>query len=137
MLDSPYTLKYHNSCIDQFVVYVFMEYIEGGSLRNFLERYPHGVDEDVIAYILEQVILGVNAIHCKGIVHRDIKADNVLFGIDGRVVVSDLGIAQMLTKKQSKLHKLIGTPAMMAPEMIKREPYDHNVDIWAIGILAY
>lgn len=52
MLDSPYTLKYHNSYFNQFVVYIFMEYIEGGSLRDFIDAYSNGIEEDAIAYIL-------------------------------------------------------------------------------------
>lgn len=71
--------------------------------------------ECVVAYIMERILIGLNAIHVKGVVHRDLKTDNILLSKDGQIKIGDFGLATVLTKKKPKLKDRVGTPAWMAP----------------------
>ncbi len=137
MHDSPYIIRYYYSYVDKNLVYLFMEYVDGGSLSSIIKHYQDTLEEEIIAYILEQIIIALNLIHSKGQVHRDLKADNILFSKTGQLKITDFGISRLLTDKCPKLRDLVGTAAMMAPQMIRIEPYDQSIDIWALGILAY
>ena len=64
---------------------------------------------------MEQILLGLNAIHSKGQVHRDLKSDNIVFNKEGQIKIIDFGSGGMMTKKRPKLKELIGTPSYVAP----------------------
>ena len=90
----------------------------------------------MIAYILRKVLKGLLVIHKKNQIHRDLKSDNILIGTDGRIKIGDFGHALQLTKELSTTKGTVGTPAWMAPELIKREEYTEKVDIWSLGIIV-
>jgi len=116
-------------------LWVVMEYMSGGSLYDMLKLYPTGfrfVEADV-AYIIRETLAAVAYLHSMNRLHRDIKVDNVLFSRDGYIKLADFGTAIQL-QRNIKRTTLVGTPYYMAPELIKRQPYDGSVDIWSIGI---
>ena len=111
--------------------YVFLEYMEGRSISEIVEsRYLH-YDEDFIKYTIWCVAKGLKEMHDEDVLHRDLKADNILCRPDGQVKVADLGSSMPLTNKEHyRTTRDKTTLYLRPPEMIQRKPYDKKCDIW-------
>lgn len=114
-------------------LWVALEYMPGG---NLTERLPQLLPEAEMARILRSVAEGLRLIHSKQRIHRDIKSDNILFGVRSEVKLADFGFATKLTEEQAARVSMVGTTHWMAPEMLTRRGYDQKVDVWALGIVA-
>jgi len=140
-LQHPHILTLHDSGeADSFLYYV-MPYVEGESLGEKLKRDgPLSVPEAV--GLLEEIADGLAYAHERGVVHRDIKPDNVLLS-GHHALLADLGIAKAVSdtserRELTTVGVIIGTPEYMAPEQATADPQvDHRADIYAFGILAY
>ena len=86
--------------------------------------------------ILYSVAKALELIHKKDRIHRDIKSDNILFGVRDEVKLADFGFATKLTEAARQRQSLVGTAHWMAPEMLDRKGYGNKIDIWALGIVA-
>ncbi|NWV71661.1 PAK3 kinase, partial [Malurus elegans] len=75
-------------------------------------------------------------LHSKKVIHRDVKSDNILLGMNGSVKLTDFGLCAQLTPERSRRCTVLGSPYWVAPEILKKEEYDTQVDIWALGIVA-
>ncbi len=123
------------------LLYYIMPFIEGESLRAKLAREGE-LPVAEAAKIMREVVDALSYAHRSGVVHRDIKPDNVLLS-DGHAVVTDFGVAKAVTASSGKssltsLGVALGTPAYMAPEQAAADPHvDHRADIYATGVLAY
>ncbi len=129
-------------CIDAYDfrerLWVFLELMDVGALTNMLEERRGNIDEKVCAYILLKTLEGINYLHHRGIVHRDIKSDNILINTKGDVKIADFGYATQLNKQKRGTVSQVGTVCWMAPELIKlKKKYNHKVDIWSLGIFAF
>ena len=115
---------------------IIMEYISGGNLQNFVKK-RRKLCEKTSRILFRQLIQGIKYIHSKGIVHRDIKLENILLDLNNIVKICDFGVGK-LTHKGQKLLGQCGTPVYMAPEIIKGEGYEgFPVDIWSSGVALY
>jgi tetratricopeptide (TPR) repeat protein/tRNA A-37 threonylcarbamoyl transferase component Bud32 len=121
-------------------VFFVMEYLEGQSLGKVLKNSEGGLPPARAIPILRQIAKALEAAHEKGIVHLDMKPDNVMLLDRGRrtdaVKVVDFGVARLVTAARRE-DKVSGTPEYVAPERFLGANYDHRADIYALGVLAY
>ena len=107
--------------------------MNAGSLADLLDTQV-AFPEEAIAYVTKEVLEALKYMHRHHQIHRDIKSVNIMLDTEGHVKLVDFGGAAVLTKEQSKRNSLVGTPHWMAPELIRRIPYNDSVDIWSLGI---
>ena len=115
--------------------YISMEYIEGLTLRQYLLRHQNITKEKKLD-ILKQVLKGLEVIHQSGLVHRDLKPDNIIVGDDNVVKIVDFGVVKNFNEK-SLFNNECGTPNYMAPEQFDARGADYRSDIFAIGVIFY
>lgn len=119
--------------------YIAMELLEGASLSEYMLSGP--MQPSAALAVLTQTLDGLAAAHAAGVVHRDIKPDNVFVLEDGRVKVTDFGIAKMMDGSSSaamtQFGTVIGTPGYMSPEQVTGIPVDARADVFAVGVLGY
>lgn len=105
-------------------------------IYNVDENNP-GFSESRACYYTAQIIQGMEHLHQKRIIYRDLKPENVLLDNEGNVRISDLGLAVELPDNQDKTKGYAGTPGFMAPELLKGEEYDYSVDYFTLGVTLY
>ncbi len=116
--------------------FITMEFIDGRDLSSLLEERKLTPEETV--RILRQVCDALEAAHAEGVIHRDLKPQNIMIESGGRVVVMDFGLARsMEATGLTQAGAMMGTPAYMSPEQAKGLPVDERSDIFALGIISY
>src|SRR5258708_30319836 len=113
-----------------------MRLLRGGSLRSKLRDGP--LDMDVIVKIVDQIAGALAAAHRRGVVHRDLKPDNILLDEDGNAYLADFGIAKgASTDDLEGRENIIGSPAYLSPEQITGQSITPRTDIYSLGITLY
>jgi len=110
--------------------------MNGGALSTVCKVWNKKYSEDFIRYSLYKVALGLFKMHSKQVLHRDIKADNVLCSSTGEVKIADLGLSVFLCSEQSYRETRGGTANWVSPEIVEGTKYTSEVDVWAFGGLA-
>ncbi|TID28198.1 hypothetical protein CANINC_002631 [Pichia inconspicua] len=127
---------YFGSYLNGHKLWILMDYCSGGSVRTLLKPGP--LQEKYIAVITRELLIALQFIHEHGVIHRDIKAANILINKDGNVKLCDFGVAAQLTSTAVKRTTMAGTPYWMAPEVITEgATYNVKADIWSTGITIY
>ncbi|KAK6455369.1 uncharacterized protein RJT20DRAFT_96859 [Scheffersomyces xylosifermentans] len=122
---------------------LFLEYVTGGSIASCMKSFGK-FEEQLIRFITNQVLMGLEYLHSNGILHRDLKADNLLLEIDGTCKISDFGISKRSTDiyVNNAEMSMQGTVFWMAPEVIdsivedKKQGYSAKIDIWSLGCVV-
>ncbi len=116
--------------------YIVMEYVEGQGLDARIRAEGPMPLADV-APLIAQIASALDHLHARGIVHRDVKPGNVLVAEDGRVKITDFGIARSDDPAHTLETEVYGTPYYMAPEQIQGKPVDARTDVFALGVVLY
>eukprot|EP01103_Thecamoeba_quadrilineata_P018255 TRINITY_DN686_c0_g2_i1.p1 TRINITY_DN686_c0_g2~~TRINITY_DN686_c0_g2_i1.p1 ORF type:complete len:383 (-),score=67.93 TRINITY_DN686_c0_g2_i1:163-1311(-) len=111
---------------------MIMPYMAGGDLRYHLISL-HRFTEDQVRFYASQMVLGLECLHKNGIIHRDVKPDNLLVDEEGYCYIADLNVSI----KAESVNKRAGTSKYMAPEVVSHQTYSFNVDWWSMGITLY
>jgi serine/threonine-protein kinase 24/25/MST4 len=120
--------------VEQEEFWVVLEFIDGVTLEALLPLPPFR--EPQMAHVTREVCKALVFVHAKQRLHRDIKLGNVLIGPAGMVKLTDFGLAAQLTTQREQRHTLVGTPDLLAPEVIAGIKYGTEVDVWALGMLV-
>ncbi|XP_026842298.1 serine/threonine-protein kinase 10 isoform X3 [Drosophila persimilis] len=120
-------------------LWMLIEYCDGGALDSIMVELEKPLTEPQIAYVCKHMTEGLTFLHKNKVIHRDLKAGNVLLTMEGGVKLADFGVSAKNKHTMQKHDTFIGTPYWMAPELVLCEtfrdnPYDHKVDIWSLGI---
>lgn len=117
-------------------MYIAMEYVDGGNLRDRLNKQAMPV-KDFMRMAVD-ICDALAVAHAKGIIHRDIKPENIMLTKEGKIKITDFGLASITTAtKMTMVGQVLGTPLYMAPEQILGKPTDNRSDIYALGITFY
>src|SRR5947209_6748186 len=121
---------------DEGSIVIVMEYVRGTTVRDLLATRGVPGEQETIR-ILDGIAHGLDALHARGIIHRDVKPANVLLGEDGAVKLADLGIASVPDRTQSTAGAMFGTFSYMAPEQLEGGRATPATDVYALGALAF
>lgn len=136
-LDSNFIIKYYDSFLEQGKLYIITEYASNGNLHDFIKKQPDELDEDLVWKLFLQILLGLNHMHSKKILHRDIKTLNVFLDDGLNVKLGDMGVAKILSTNTNFAKTIVGTPYYLSPELCEDKPYNEKSDVWALGVILY
>jgi serine/threonine-protein kinase len=138
-LNHPQVVAVFDQGEDDGTVYLAMEYVPGRTLREVIQADSPMPARRALA-LLEQILTALAAAHRAGLVHRDVKPENVLITPSGQVKVADFGLARAVSSTSSAtaaVDVLVGTVSYVAPELVLHESTDARVDVYASGVLLY
>jgi hypothetical protein len=138
-LQHPHILPMHDYGGEGDILYLVMAYVSGGSLKDRIQRGPMPLQE--AEAILRQIASALDYAHRRGVIHRDIKPDNILLDTEGHAMLADFGIVKILegesTSGLTGTGGVLGTPAYMAPEQSQGLGVTAKTDIYALGVIVY
>ena len=148
--ENPYIVNFFYSFIGFHNLYLVMEFLPGGDLYSLLQNVG-SLNEDYVKVYTAQIVMALQSLHKRGIVHRDIKPDNILITETGKIKLTDFGLSMLGTtdrnlmdddqskSQQTKLdnESIVGTPDYLAPEVILAQPHTFTADYWSLGVVVY
>lgn len=136
-LEHPNIVQYLGCERKEYSISIFLEYISGGSIGSCYRK--HGkFEENLVSSLTKQTLEGLAYLHHEGVLHRDLKADNILLDIDGTCKISDFGISKKTDNiyGNDKSNNMQGSVFWMAPEVVQGQGYSAKVDIWSLGCVV-
>ncbi|KNC22984.1 hypothetical protein FF38_03816, partial [Lucilia cuprina] len=130
----PNIVNFRDAYIFRGDLWIVMDYMEGGSLTDIIAHSM--MTESQIGAVCRETLKGLLHLHNNGVIHRDIKSDNILLSLKGDIKLTDFGYCAQITEGNARRNTLVGTPYWMAPEVITRKDYDSRIDIWSLGIMV-
>lgn len=120
-------------------IYVIMEKLKGDMLEMILSSKNGKLDERVTKFLVTQILVALKHLHSKNIVHCDLKPENVLLSSDAafpQIKLCDFGFARIIGEKSFR-RSVVGTPAYLAPEVLRNKGYNRSLDMWSVGVIIY
>ncbi len=137
VLSHPNVVKVFDVSFGDLIQYIVMEYIDGITLKEYIEQSGPLSWNEAVHFTL-QILRGLQHAHDKGVVHRDIKPQNIMVLPDGIIKVADFGIARFARSEQETItDKAIGSVHYISPEQAKGEKTDEKADIYSVGVMLY
>lgn len=137
MLSHQNIVKVYDVSFGDLIQYIVMEYIDGITLKEYIEREGSLRWKDTVHFTI-QILKGLQHAHDKGIVHRDVKPQNIMVLPDGTIKVTDFGIARFARSEQRTItDKAIGSVHYISPEQARGERTDEKADIYSVGVMLY
>ena len=137
MLSHPNIVNVYDVSFGDLIQYIVMEYIEGITLKEYIEQEGSLRWKDAVHFTL-QILKGLQHAHDKGIVHRDVKPQNIMVLADGTIKVTDFGIARFARSDQRTItDKAIGSVHYISPEQARGEKTDEKADVYSVGVMLY
>ncbi len=135
-INHPNIVAIYDISASQGKAYIAMEFVEGMSLHNYIEKKGKLPAREAINY-MAQACAALYSLHSCGIVHRDIKPDNIIIGKGGLIKLMDFGLAKADDNRITKSNIIMGTPCYMSPEQVQGKEVDGRADIYAMGLVLY
>ncbi len=133
-IDHPNVVRVYECGKEEEIPYLALEWIEGGTLADEIARGP--MREEEVRRIALAILKGLSAVHAQGLLHRDLKPDNILIGRDGRIVLADFSLAGFEALPGVTQHgAIVGSPAYMAPELAEGKPASARSDLFGVGVI--
>src|SRR5437763_6017153 len=135
-LSHPNIVSIYDRGTAEDTYYIAMEYLDGRSLKELIVSRGPAPIKIAVEYA-RQILAAVGFAHRHGIVHRDIKPHNVLVGPEGRLKVTDFGIARSGASQMTEVGSIIGTAQYLSPEQARGAPVDQTSDLYSLGVVLY
>ena len=135
-IDNPFLLNIKFAFQDETKLYIVSNFMQGGDMFYHL-HFESKFSEKKAKFYLIEIILGLEYLHKNNMIYRDLKPENILMDSTGHIKLSDFGLSKILSDNDEKAFTLCGTPQYLAPEIMKEEGYDKNVDWWSLGCFFY
>ena len=134
----PYIIKLYDTYETNNHIYIVMEQCKNGDLFDYFRDNNYKIQENFVKEVIYKLLLAINYIHSLGIIHRDIKLDNILFYDKSKVDIRliDFGLSKILGPNE-KTTECCGTLVFAAPELLMEIPYKESVDFWSVGIVTF
>ena len=138
ILDHPNIVKVYDVSVTDQLQYIVMEYIDGITLKEYLKQRGGALTWKEVIHFATQVLGALEHAHSKGIVHRDVKPQNIMLQADGSIKMMDFGIARFSrAQSQTVSDKAIGSVHYISPEQAKGDHTDGRTDIYSVGVMMY
>ena len=136
--EHPYVIRYYDSFLDDEILHIVMEWAEHGTLNDRLKTPGNNAlaEAQVWKWSL-QIIVGLNHMHERKVLHRDLKSANVFITSKDDAKIGDLGVSRALNTMQEMAHTVVGTPYYLSPELCEGRPYNVKSDVWALGCIMF
>ncbi|XP_072941846.1 ribosomal protein S6 kinase alpha-1-like [Epargyreus clarus] len=129
----PFVIQLDFCCKDNAYIYLLLPYVAGGELFTLIKRLGN-LSEPLSQFYAAQMVLALEYLHHCGVIHRDVKPENIFIEESGYIKLGDFGFCKII---KNRTWTLCGTPEYLAPEIILSKGYTYSVDWWSLGILMY